>query len=111
MFEEGRKMTKDEKAKLIVQAMEDQEFASKLYEAETEEEVMKVFSSKGIELSLEEIRELRDAASAASDENGEISEEDLTAVAGGLLLPRVGWPPIIPPIPRFPRPKIGWPIW
>ena len=102
-------MTKDEKAKLIMEAMKDRDFASTLYEAETEEEAIAVFASKGIELSLEEIRELKDAANADPQENGEIGEEDLTAVAGGILIPRSPWPPRIYPIPTFPRlPRIPW---
>ena len=68
-------MTKDEKAKLIMEAMEDRDFASTLYEAETEEEAIAVFTSKGIELSLEEIRELKDAANADPQENEEIGED------------------------------------
>lgn len=104
-------MTKDEKAALIMEAMEDQDFASKLFSAETAEEAIAIFASRGIELSMEELEEMKEAS---SQESGEISEEDLAAVAGGIRLIGTGcvpitWPPIL--IPRGPWPFRHKVIW
>lgn len=63
----------------------DQNFVEKLFSLETPEEVKSFLKKEGMEFSLEEIDVLRKAA-VKSLEKGELSEEDLEEVAGGVQL-------------------------
>ncbi|NLB51704.1 MAG: Nif11-like leader peptide family natural product precursor [Syntrophomonadaceae bacterium] len=60
-----------------------QNFVEKLFSLETPEEVQSFLKQEGMEFSLEEIDVLRKAA-VKSLEKGELSEEDLEKVAGGV---------------------------
>ena len=69
----------------VKEAMKDQAFAKQLLEAETVEAAQKVFASRGIEFSLEEVEAIA-AGLRATEANGELSAEDLDDVAGGVTL-------------------------
>ncbi len=74
----------------IDELLKDKEFADAVDAAESEEELIKVFRTKGIELDETTIHTLM-------TEEGELNEEALDNVAGGrLLMPN----PIMPFIPR-----------
>ena len=69
------------KAKLE-EAMRDEAFVAMLGEAVTPEEAQKLFASKGIEFSLEEVKAIAKSLQVKA-ENSELSEDDLEAVSGG----------------------------
>lgn len=83
-------------------------FVEKLFSMETPENVQSLLHEEGLEFTLEEIAQLRDALVQALEkgENGELSDESLDGVAGGIIntglilfprLPIVG--PIVGPTP------------
>lgn len=85
----------------------DQSLVEKLFALETQEEVHGFLKEQGLEFSLEEIKALRDLI-VKSAEKGELSEEDLEEVAGGItvrlpsdILPGLHLP--LPPITPRPR--------
>ena len=63
-------------------------FEQELAMVNTPEEMQELFAKHGVELSLEEVREL--VASVAKTNSDELSVEDLEDVAGGGLLAEVG---------------------
>ena len=84
-----------------------EEFKSKLENAQSVSELVEILREYGIETTEEEL----EAAYAAQE--GELSEENLEDVAGGCIwFPRLPFPIPFPrpiprpmPIPRFPRKK------
>jgi predicted ribosomally synthesized peptide with nif11-like leader len=82
---------------------EDVSLAEKLFAIETPEGVQSLLKEQGIEFTLEEIAALRDAIVKAAEkgESGELSDETLDGVAGGLMnLPGDITPlrPLFPPV-------------
>jgi predicted ribosomally synthesized peptide with nif11-like leader len=69
----------------------DQSLGEKLFALETPEEVQSFLQAEGLEFTIDEIMTLREALVKALEkkENGELSDEDLEEVAGGLLGLRV----------------------
>lgn len=63
----------------------DSSLVERLLNAESAEEVQEILKEQGLDFSLEEIGALRDALIATS-QNGELNDEDLEKVAGGLVL-------------------------
>ena len=76
--------------------MEDEAFVRSCIEAENEEAVQKLFADKGVDISTEEIELLKEMVGAVADgtiteeqleklaNGGELSEDELDEVAGGL---------------------------
>lgn len=64
----------------------DSSFGEKLFSLETPEEVQSFLKDQGMEFSPEEINMLRDALvqTVQKGENGELSDESLEDVAGGI---------------------------
>jgi hypothetical protein len=96
----------------IQEVFSDEEFVQKLFSLETPEEAQAALKEKGVEVSVEELNQLRDFVIANVNENGELALDALDDVAGGfgflgnlvgvmtILIPR---PPVQPsPIPRPP---------
>ncbi len=74
----------------VEEAMKDEVFAQKLAETESAEGAQKLFAEKGIDFSLEEVQAI--AKSAQQQEqglSGELGEDDLEAVSGGVALTTV----------------------
>lgn len=67
----------------IKELVEDQEFVKKLLSCEEPEQVQKLFADNGVEISLEDVKALGKALAAMAESDGELSEDDLEAVAGG----------------------------
>lgn len=90
-------------AQLQEKIVADPSLVEKLFAIETPEEVQSLLKEQGIEFTLEEIVALRDAIVKAAEkgESGELSEENLDGVAGGLSVITPGFPliplPVIPP--------------
>ncbi len=79
-----------EKEKMISEAMKDVEFAKKIIEIQSPEEMQKAFAKKEIELSLEEAQAIISTIKKlAKSESGELSEDDLEGVAGGIDLEKI----------------------
>ena len=64
--------------------LQDEAFAKEVNEAKNLEDVARLFNDKGIEVSAADIQKAMD-----SSDSGELSEENLEAVAGGLITPIV----------------------
>jgi hypothetical protein len=63
----------------------DEEFTSSILALETAEEVQSALGDKGLDLSLEEIATIRSSILTASENGGELSEEQLESVSGGIF--------------------------
>jgi len=63
----------------------DEEFLKKLFSLEEPEEVQAAFKEKGLHYTLEEIMGMRDIMVNAPQENGELSDEQMEQVGGGIL--------------------------
>ena len=83
-------MNEQNKDKILEKAKEvfsDVEFTKSLFAMESAEEVQKALSGRGLDLSTEEILQIRDVLSKAEAEGkGELSEDDLESVSGGIIL-------------------------
>jgi len=74
-------MTMNEKLNTL---LEDQDFIEKLTNTETDTEVQALLAENGVELTLEEINAVKKGVEARISEEGELSEDDLENVAGGV---------------------------
>ena len=66
----------------IKEVFSDEEFVKSLVAMETPEEVQKALAEKGIDLSIDEIKAVAELLEKRA--NGELTDEDLENVAGGL---------------------------
>lgn len=72
----------------VEEAVKDKAFVEQLLAAETVEDAQTLFASKGVEFTLDEVKQIGAGLKAAcSDE--ELDAEDLDAVAGGVALATV----------------------
>jgi predicted ribosomally synthesized peptide with nif11-like leader len=78
-------MSQDEMQKKIEALVNDAEFAAKLSQCETCDEIAALFGTEGIEVSGEELEKGMERISV-QNENGEIGEDDLEQVSGGFLV-------------------------
>lgn len=88
----------------IKEVFADEAFVASILEMESPEEVQKALSEKGLELNLEEIHAIQNALSTTE---GELCEDELENVAGGIspsviniIRPMVPQMPIVRPLPR-----------
>jgi len=70
------------------QAMNDQNFVNLLAGAQTAEEAQKIFASRNIVFSLDEVKALG-AALRSHTENGEIDDKLLAQISGGVAITTV----------------------
>lgn len=63
----------------------DEVFVKKAFCVDTVEEVQAAFAEQGVEITPEEIFAIGDAVSAAAAGDGELSEDALDSVAGGVI--------------------------
>lgn len=76
----------EEKLLLLKEKIEaDSSLGEKLFNLETEEEVQSFLKDQGLDFTLEEISVLRKAV-IKTQEKGELSDEDLEEVAGGIVV-------------------------
>lgn len=66
----------------LEEVFEDDQFVEALLAMETPEEMQNALAEKGIEVSLEEIMQVRDLVSRF--QGGELTEDELESVAGGM---------------------------
>jgi lactobin A/cerein 7B family class IIb bacteriocin len=74
----------------IKEIFSDEAFTSSLLELETAEEVQSALSGKGLDLSLDEITNIRSYILATAEQGGELAEEQLETVTGGIALVAIG---------------------
>ena len=72
-------MTNEEMVSRIDNLYENPEFCEKVKKCKTEQEIMNLFSSEGIQITKEDFN-----IAAKYDEGAELNAEDLDGVAGGL---------------------------
>ncbi len=82
-------MTTEERNKKLEEALKDESFEKELSGVKNEEDLKKVFSNRGIEVTSEEISDI--ISQAAQGETGELDEDALEEVSGGMLSPRWVW--------------------
>lgn len=97
----GEKMNDREKFDRLSELMQDDDFARGLYEQQTPEDAQSYFAKNGIELSLDEVKAIgkvaaetiekvrsgeMDADKAMKATSGELTEDELEAVAGGFIV-------------------------
>ena len=94
--------------KKLQEVFSDEAFVQSLFEMDTAQEVQAALNEKGVAFTLEEIEAFKQQLTAKS---GEMNEEDLDSVAGGLNIFLPGHPlitPHFPPgaiLPRKPHPR------
>lgn len=76
-------MTDHEVTAKLEQLAQDKAFINEFLSCETPEAAQAALKEKGVELSLEQVTALGEAI--AADPSGELSEEQLTNVSGGLI--------------------------
>lgn len=76
-------MTEQEKAKKLQEVFADEAFAEKIFALETAEEVQTALKEKGLELSAQEIGDIRDALVNQTESGEELDPEQLKKAAGG----------------------------
>ncbi|MDD4565950.1 MAG: Nif11-like leader peptide family natural product precursor [Eubacteriales bacterium] len=79
-------MTKS--AKMLLKKMgEDKAFAEKILSQTEKEKVIEIAKGEGIDFTMEDIDEINEAVAKALQQknDGELSEEELESVAGGIL--------------------------
>jgi ribose/xylose/arabinose/galactoside ABC-type transport system permease subunit len=64
----------------------DEAFTNSLLALDTPEEVQSALHDKGLDLSLGEIATIRNSVLTAAEQGGELSEEQLETVSGGILI-------------------------
>lgn len=67
----------------VKELFSDEAFVASILEMETSEEVQKAFSDRGLDLSLDEIEIIKNSL---SNEETELSEDDLETVTGGIRI-------------------------
>jgi len=67
----------------IKEVFSDEVFVGELFAMESPEDAQAALRAKGVELSLEELKEINEIFSTKLSENGELSLDDLDSVAGG----------------------------
>lgn len=93
-------MTPEEMTAKMAALYEDEEFTAKAAACQNVQEMAELFAQEGLPVT----PEVLEAVLAKANEEGEMGEEDLDSVAGGL------WFPFPFPIPfPIPRPRRRWP--
>ncbi len=72
------------------QILEEEGFVEKLTECESAADVQKLFASKGVDITLDEVKAIGSALAAEFSDSDEMDEDALDSVAGGAALHRVG---------------------
>lgn len=65
--------------------MENESFVKEMLAQKSEEDVQKLYAANGVDLTIEEVREVGKALSAL-DNDGELEASDLDNVAGGIVI-------------------------
>lgn len=70
----------------LVELLKDEFVVKELFEKETAEDAQKFLASKGVELTLEEVNQIKEQFIKIAESGEEISDEELKQVAGGSLI-------------------------
>lgn len=95
-FKGGHIMINQEKVAKLEKILADKAFVDKVLGIETAEDVQKALNEKGLELSMEEIYDIRDAWTKQAEGADEIDAGDLRKVAGGTIYIPPNKPPFSP---------------
>lgn len=79
-------MSDQERITKLKEAFADQEFAKKMLEMETAEEVQQALKGKGVDLSAKEIQEIQKQIIRQAETGEELEKEQLKNVAGGFVV-------------------------
>ncbi len=79
-------MTEEQKAEKLKEIFADKDFAVKVMEMETAEEVQAAVKEKGVELSLDEITAAREQLIKMQENGEELDDSQLEQVAGGFAI-------------------------
>lgn len=67
----------------LKELLKDEAFVKELVEQETVEDAQKLLASKGVDISVDQLNEIRKGVAARVEEGEELSDEQLENVAGG----------------------------
>lgn len=67
----------------LKELLKDEAFVKELVEQETVEDAQKLLASKGVDISVDQLNEIRKGVAARLEEGEELSDEQLENVAGG----------------------------
>lgn len=70
----------------IKELLADEAFVAKLTELETPEEVVAAFKEKDVEVSVDDITNVKTQLEKMNESGGELSEDELEDVAGGSII-------------------------
>ncbi len=87
----------------IEELMNDKEFAMQINKAASAEEVVALFAAKGVEMPLEIAKQ------AFTQPEGELNEEDLESVSGGLVVGYLCWR--LMGYDRKTSAQMAWDVW
>ena len=75
----------------LTELLKDKAFAEEFFKQETAEDAQKFLASKGVDVTIDELNQLRDAiVTRLDDSNGdELSDDQLENVAGGMAVATV----------------------
>ena len=83
----------DERTEKLKELLSDEAFAKQILSAESAESVQAMLEEKGVSLTIEEIEKTGELLEHyAEGQDGELSEDDLEGVAGGVDLSSLGLP-------------------
>ncbi len=79
-------MNDQERITKLKEAFADQEFAKKILEMETAEEVQSALKGKGVDLSVEEIKAIHNQLVRQLESGEDLDKDQLKNVAGGFVI-------------------------
>lgn len=78
-------MNEEQKVAKVKELFADKEFVEKILELESAEEVQAALKEKGLELTVEEINQIKEQLIKSGESGEEVSDEELEQVAGGVV--------------------------
>jgi hypothetical protein len=70
---------------VFVKLMENEKFVKEMLSQQSEEDVKKLYAANGVELTIEDVREIGKVLNSFDNE-GELNEIDLEDVSGGIVI-------------------------
>ncbi len=83
-------MNDQERAAKLKEVFSDREFVKKMLETENAEEVQLALKGKGVDLSVEEIKAIRELIVRQMESGEELDKDQLKSVSGGILCEVLG---------------------
>ncbi len=79
----------------LQQLMQDEEFLKEILVLETAEEVQQAFKEKDVDISIEDLKKIKELIKKSINEDYELTEEELEEITGGSFLTALIIQPIL----------------